>query len=134
MHWGADLQDFRVLCQLQLTVWTLDLRCSKWQKCKYFLWPLFKCLMCVGSSITTNYVSFYELPFNIYFPIFGFLTLLSLSFLYHYFILSFIWLVWWVFFCSLISNYVGFFFFSSNIFVLNLKKKKKNQTLFVNSI
>ena len=81
--------------------------------------------MCVGFCITTNYVSFYELPFNIYFPMFGFLTLLSLSFLYHYFILYFIWSVWWVFFCSLISNYVGFFFFLQISLFWIWKRKKK---------
>ena len=43
MHWVLIFKIFVCsVLNLQRTVWTLDLKCSQQQKCKYLLWPLFR--------------------------------------------------------------------------------------------
>ena len=50
MHWGVDLQDFRVLYSLTPKD-SLDLKCSQQKKCKYLWSPLFSCLMSIRFSV-----------------------------------------------------------------------------------
>ena len=71
--------------QLEWTIWTLDLKCSQWQKCKYLSWPLFR----TSYAYRVLYITFAFMSCHLVFAfIFCFLTLLSLAFPYHYLILK----------------------------------------------
>ena len=74
--------------QLQRIVWTLDLKCSQWQKCKYLSWPLFRMphaswVLCITFSFISCHSLFVFLYFvYIWFPYFVIIILfISLSYL-----------------------------------------------------
>ena len=82
MHWGVDLQDFRVLYSLTPKD-GLDLKCSQRQKCKYLWSPLFSCHMCIRFSVL-------RLLLWVVIQYFIFLYLVYIWFLYFVIIIFFI--------------------------------------------